>query len=246
MVAKLIIRGIFVGIVAGLLAFGWAKTFGEPSVDIAIAYEGALDEKAAQADAAAGIPAPPEEPALVSREEQSGLGLLTGTVGLGAGLGGLFGVLFAFGNGRMGSLGAGATSTVLAAIGFVTIYVVPAIKYPPSPPATSDDNTIALRTGLYFLMMAISVAATFGALALRKRLAATMGWNGSALAGVAYFVLITAVVLILPPISETPADFSAVTLWDFRTASFGIQAVLWMSLGVLFGMVSEMSAKKAR
>ena len=39
MVGSLLVRGMLVGIIAGLLAFGFARVFGEPPVDHAIAFE---------------------------------------------------------------------------------------------------------------------------------------------------------------------------------------------------------------
>jgi len=230
MVGQLIIRGLIVGIVAGLLAFGWAKVFGEPAVDTAISYESAQS-------AAAGAP---EEPEIVSRDVQSTFGLLTGIVAVGAGLGALFSILFAFGYGRIGNLGPQATSVLLAAASFVTIYLVPALKYPPNPPASSDPETIKFRTATFFLIMAISVATTIGAWLLRQRLVPQYGsWYASLLALAAYVVVIGAFYLILPNINEVPADFPAVTLYDFRLASLGIQFVLWGSIGLIFGAVVE-------
>ena len=45
--------------------------------------------------------------------------------------------------------------------------------------------------------------------------------------------------LMLPPISEVPSEFSAEVLWRFRLASLGIEAVLWTALGLTFGVVAE-------
>ena len=39
MVGNLLLRGMLVGIFAGILAFGFAKIYGEPQVDRAIAFE---------------------------------------------------------------------------------------------------------------------------------------------------------------------------------------------------------------
>ncbi len=39
MVGNLLLRGMLVGVLAGLLAFGFARIFGEPQVDRAIAFE---------------------------------------------------------------------------------------------------------------------------------------------------------------------------------------------------------------
>jgi hypothetical protein len=244
MMGRLVFRGFIVGIVAGLLAFGWAKTFGEPAVDVAINFESAQDEAKAAAAVAAGHPAPPDDPVIFSRAVQSGVGLLTGMVVAGAGLGCLFAVLFAFAYGRLGRLSAAATSALLALFGLLTIYVVPALKYPANPPSVGEPDTIKYRTGLYFLLMAISIASTLGALRLRRSLLPRHGtWNASLLALGAYLVVIAVVFALLPGINEVPATFPAVTLWNFRIASLGIQTVLWGSIGIMFGYVGARSLR---
>jgi|HubBroStandDraft_5_1064220.scaffolds.fasta_scaffold272860_2 hypothetical protein len=236
MVGRLIFRGFIIGILAGLLAFGWAKIFGEPAVNTAINFETAQDEAKEAAAAAAGNPAPPDDPEIFSRKVQSGIGLLTGMVGIGAGLGCLFGVLFAFAYGRIGNLAPGPTSVLVAFFGLVSVYLVPMLKYPANPPSVGEPDTIKYRTGLYFLMMAISIVTTLAALRLQRSLAARQGaWNASVVAAAAYLIVIAAVFVLLPGINEVPATFPAVTLWDFRLASLGIQTVLWGSIGVMFG-----------
>ncbi len=236
MVGRLIFRGFIIGILAGLLAFGWAKIFGEPAVNTAINFETAQDEAKEAAAAAAGNPAPPDDPEIFSRKVQSGIGLLTGMVGIGAGLGCLFGVLFAFAYGRIGNLAPGPTSVLVAFFGLMSVYLVPMLKYPANPPSVGEPDTIKYRTGLYFLMMAISIVTTLAALRLQRSLAARQGaWNASVVAAAAYLIVIAAVFVLLPGINEVPATFPAVTLWDFRLASLGIQTVLWGSIGVMFG-----------
>jgi len=44
---------------------------------------------------------------------------------------------------------------------------------------------------------------------------------------------------ILPPVNEVPDGFSANTLWHFRLASLGTEAVLWTALGITFGAFAE-------
>jgi hypothetical protein len=105
MVGKLIFRGFIIGILAGLLAFGWAKMFGEAPVTAAVSFESEQNEAKEAAALAAGKKPVAEDPEIFSRSVQSGIGLLTGVVVVGAGLGCLFAVLFAFANGRMGRLG---------------------------------------------------------------------------------------------------------------------------------------------
>ena len=85
MVRTLLIRGMLVGLVAGLLVFSFGKLFGEPQVDRAIGFETAMDEAKAKADMAKGMVMEPE-PELVSREVQASFGLFTGVVPLRTGV----------------------------------------------------------------------------------------------------------------------------------------------------------------
>ena len=162
MVGALLLRGMLVGVLAGLLCFGFLKIAGEPSVDRAIAFESQLEEAKAHAKAHShGTEAPKEEPypELVSRGMQAGLGLFTGVVVYSAAFGGLFALAFAFFYGRIGDFGPRATAALLAAMGIVAVYIVPTLKYPASPPSVGDGETIGMRTALYFGVVAISLAA---------------------------------------------------------------------------------------
>ena len=111
MVRTLLVRGMLVGVVAGLLVFGFSKVFGEPRVDQAIAFEAARDAATAKQHAAMGMPAEQPEPELVSREVQASFGLFTGVVAYCAAFGGLFALVFAFVNGRVGAIGPRAVKT---------------------------------------------------------------------------------------------------------------------------------------
>ncbi|MFM0045835.1 CbtA family protein [Paraburkholderia sediminicola] len=232
MVGKLLVRGMLAGIAAGLLTFGFARLVGEPQVDQAISFE----EKA---DAAKGE-AP--EPELVSRDTQAGLGLLTGVVTYGAAFGGLFSLVFAYAYGRVGALSARALSAWLALGAFIALVIVPNIKYPANPPSVGDPETIGARTGLFFLMIAISLVALVFSLKVRRRAALKLGaWNGSIVAGVVFVVIIAAVQLSMPTINEVPAAFPAVLLWKFRVAAIGMQVIMWTTIGLLFGALIERS-----
>ena len=237
MVGRLLMRGMLTGIVAGLLTFTFAKIAGEPQVDQAISFE----EKA---DAAKGE-AP--EPEIVSRHTQAGLGLLTGVVVYGAAVGGLFSLVFAYAYGRSGRLGARALSALLALAAFVAIVIVPNLKYPANPPSIGDPETIGYRTGLFFLMIAISLAATVFSLKLRRHAVARFGaWNGAIVAGAVFIVIIAVVQLGLPSINEVPATFPAALLWKFRLAALGMQAIMWTTIGLLFGVLVERAQQRSR
>jgi hypothetical protein len=100
MVRTLLVRGMLVGILAGLFSFGFLKIYGEPQVDRAIAFETQMDEAKAAAERAKGMNVE-EEPKLVSRKVQAGIGLLTAVMVYSAAFGGLFALVFAFAYGRM-------------------------------------------------------------------------------------------------------------------------------------------------
>jgi len=241
MIRNLLIRGMIAGLVAGLLGFCVAKTFGEPSVDRAIAFEAQQEKAHEQAEAAAGHQHDPaDDVELVSRGTQAGLGLLTGVCVFGTALCGLFSLVFAFSYGRLGALRARGTSALLGLFGFVTVAIVPFLKYPPNPPSVGNPDTIGARTALFFGMVAISLIVAVFAVRLQRRLQAHHGnWNAVLISVAVYIVLMALAYLALPPIDEVPKLFSASLLWKFRVAAIGIQAVIWTTLGLLFGALAQ-------
>jgi predicted cobalt transporter CbtA len=232
MVGKLLVRGMLAGIAAGLLTFGFARIAGEPQVDQAISFEQKADEAKGEAP----------EPELVSRHTQAGIGLLTGVLAYGAAIGGLFALSFAAMIGRVGKLGPKALSALIALSGFVVLVVVPAIKYPANPPSVGDPETIGYRTGLYFLMIVISLAVMVFALGVRRAALSRLdAWNASIIGGAVFVVVIAAVQIAMPEINEVPSAFPAVLLWKFRLAALGMQAIMWTALGLLFGALAQQS-----
>jgi predicted cobalt transporter CbtA len=244
MARSLLIRGMLVGLLAGLLMFGFGRIYGEPQVDRAIAFESAADQAKAQQQAAANPTAPVEapEPELVSRPMQAGLGLFTGVVVYSAAFGGLFALVFAYAFGRVGPGSPRALAALLATGALIALYLVPTLKYPANPPAVGEPDTIAFRTALYFIMLAISVGAMVAAVLVRKRLLRGWGaWNAS-LTAIAFYVAVVGVAqALLPAINEVPDDFPAVVLWQFRIASLGMQVIMWTTIGLAFGALTERS-----
>lgn len=234
MVGRLLVRGMIAGIAAGLLAFGVGKIVGEPQVNRAIAFESAEHAHGGE-----------HEEELISRQVQSGLGLATGVLVFGTAVGGLFSLTFAFCYGRVKGLSPRALSALLALAAFIALVIVPTLKYPANPPSVGDPDTIGYRTGLFFLMLAISVTVMVFALSVRRAAVARWGaWNGSLVGGAVYIAIIAAVQMGLPAINEVPATFPASTLWQFRLASIGMQAVVWTVLGLVFGVLAERVLQK--
>ena len=240
MVRTLLVRGMLVGIVAGLVAFGFLKLYGEPQLDRALLFEMQLEHGEA-ADEKAGAHASDEQRELVSRPVQAGIGLFTGVLVYCAAFGGLFGLAFAFAYGRVGAgLSPQAMSALLAAIGFVVVYLVPSLKYPASPPAVGDAETIGLRTALYFIMIALSLVAMVASVSLKRLLVPRFGdWNAIVIAAGCYVALVALAAFVLPAIDEVPDQFPAAILWQFRVASIGAQFIMWATIGLLFGALTQ-------
>lgn len=231
MVRTLLVRGMAAGLVAGLLAFVFALLVGEPALNGAIAYEDAL----AAADS---------EP-LVGRGVQGSIGLAVGYLIYGVAVGGLLALAHAAAQGRLGALGARGTAAVVALLGFGSGVLVPFLKYPANPPGSTVDETIGQRSGLFVIMVAVSVGLAVAATALAGRLAPALGWWNAVLAAAGGYVVVVGLVgTLLPPIAETPADFPAAVLYDFRLAALGGHVVLWTALALVFGVLAERLARQ--
>jgi len=236
----LLIHGLIAGLIAGLAAFAVAAVLAEPHIDAAIALEeaGAAVHEHSHDEEAEGHGH--GEEAEVSRATQSTWGLVTGTVLLGAVLGGATALAAAFALGRLGSLRARASTALVTGVGFVATGLVPFLKYPATPPAVGSGDTIGERTALYFGFWALSVVAAIAAVVLARRLLPRLGAYASVVAGaVAYLVVVVGAGLALPTVNEI-GDFPADTLWYFRRESIVTVATLWAVLGVvLTGLVGR-------
>jgi hypothetical protein len=225
---RIIARGLLAGAIAGVLAFVFARVFVEPVIGRAVDFE---------AGQAHGVHQHGVE--LFTRGVQANVGMGFGVLAFSIAMGALFGVAFSVSYGRLGALGPRALSVLLAAWAFGAVYLVPFLKYPPNPPGIGQGETIRQRTGLYLLMVVLSVALAVAALWLQRRLAARLGGWGATLSAVgAYLVAIAVVMLALPTVAETPEHFPAEDLYDFRLYSLGTQLVLWAAVGLVFAALA--------
>ena len=232
-----LVRGMLVGLFASVLAFGFAKTVGEPQVAKAEAFEKQL--------AAAHHDAGNDE--IVSRGVQDTVGLGLGLLVAGTALGGIFGLTFTFAYQRVTRRPARSTAALLGAGAFVTVYLVPFLKYPANPPSVGDPDTIGRRTTLYLLLIAMSMLAAILAAMARNRLRPVLGgWNASIAASAVFCALVTVFYVAMPGVNEVPAGFPNAVLWKFRLASLGIQLLLWMVIGLAFGFLTERAELRRR
>ena len=226
----LLVRGVLVGVLGGIAAFLVARFLGESPINRAIAFETAHEAPGAG------------NPEIISRIVQSTIGLATGITVIGAAVGGLFALVYAVLQGRLGRLGARGTAGSIALTGFAVLYLIPTLKYPANPPSIGSPDTLGRRTALYFTAILICLLAAVVAGLIAKRLTPKLGaWTAVTL-GVAAGAVVTAVALsFLPGVLETPAGFPAEVLWRFRIASIAVQATLWGTVGLTFGALTDRS-----
>jgi hypothetical protein len=216
---RLLLRGAFAGGIGGLLAFVFARIFAEPQIQRAIDYE-------AHGHQEAGV---------FSRAIQADLGAGLAIVLFGFAMGLLVAVAYRVCLGRVGAVRAKPLAMFVAGGGFLTLYLVPFVKYPANPPAIGASETIRQRSALYLVMVGCSLLFLILAVWLGQRLRERFGnWNASLLAGGAFVVAIGVVMAVLPRVSEVPADFPADVLFRFRFYSVATQLILWTAIGLVF------------
>ncbi len=233
---RIIARGLLSGAIASVAAFVFARTFVEPVIDQAIAYE-----EAQEAGHEHGVE-------LFTRGVQANIGMGFGVLAFGVAMGALFAVAYTVAYGRVGNLSPRLLSVLLAGGMFLSLYVIPFLKYPANPPAVSLDETIRQRTLLYLMIVVLSAVLLVAAVWMGRNLMERYGaWSATLIAVAAYVVAVAIVMLLLPTIDETPDDFPADVLYEFRLYSLGTQFVLWAIIAVAFGsMVHRLLGEQKR
>jgi hypothetical protein len=270
---KFILRGLLAGAVGGLLAFVFARIFAESPIQKAIDYESGRDKAQEALDKAAGMSLGEHGHELYSRTLQGNLGIGVGMVVFGLAMGALFAVVYTICLGRVGRIRARNLSLLVAAGGFLGVYLVPFLKYPANPPAIGHEETIKARSLLYTIMVVGSILFLCLAVVLGRTLSVRYGnWTASLVAGGAFVVAIGILMLILPSVgelsfnrnnygkfaTETPQPlkdpagnivypgFPADVLTNFRLYSVAAQVTMWTTIGLIFGPLAERVLNHAR
>lgn len=258
-ILSIVLRSLGFGALGGVLTFVFARIAVEPIIGRAIEYEEGRGAAQHAMDHAAGMhDHSHEDMELFSRTVQENVGLFFGTLLFGLAMGALFAVVYTVAVGRLGNLSQRNLALVVSGGLFVALYATPFLKYPASPPVVGTPETIKERTGLYLLMVVVSVVAMVAAVGLSRKLAARYGnWVGNILAGKAYIIVTVLIMVALPNVMQVPTPltdaagtivfpgFPANDLYLFRLYSFIAQALLWLTIGVGFASVIERREAKA-
>ena len=156
--------------------------------------------------------------------------ILAGVI-LGISVGALFGIVFALSRHSLPGNHDVKKSLVLAGVMWLTIYLIPFLKYPANPPTVGDGETVVLRAILYLSFIAIS---GLGALAFYK-LSTKFKNNKKIISVVGYGIFISAVFFAMP---ENPDEITAPMnlVNEFRLMSILGVSSFWISVGIILGL----------
>jgi predicted cobalt transporter CbtA len=226
-IAITLLAGAIAGTILGILN----QVIVEPYIEQAIALE---NEKAAA-----------EEGEIINPVEfgnyrywQRGGEIAAGTI-LGTSIAALFGIIFAYSRKSIPGSSNKKKALILAGILWLVLFLVPALKYPASPPAVGDPETIYYRQSLYLAYLAISGFSALGVAFMYRRLKEVMQSENTTILIVALPATIYAVIMITAYLAMPPnpdainAPMDLVT--GFRIASGFTMSMFWGLLGIILG-----------
>jgi hypothetical protein len=255
--------GLLSGLIAGILAFVYARIFIEPQVAKAIDYEDYRGEAEEAMDVAlGGAPAHAHEHEVFTRTVQENIGAGVGTVVFALCIGAFFAVAFtflwAYVGRRFPAADARLVAGALGVIGFVAVIGVPFFVYPPNPPAVGEEDTIGARSGAYLTITVVSVVAAILAVWLTMALWDRLGGLVSGIVSTIGYLIVAAIAAsLLPTFKEIPGPvehdgtiygtgFPGQVVADFRVYAIANQVLLWTVLVTVFClMLSAMMRRSA-
>jgi len=112
---------------------------------------------------------------------------------------------------------------------WLTIYLIPFLKYPANPPTVGDAETVVLRSILFLSFIALSGFGAVGFFQVYKRLQSK---KIVAFAGYGIFIAVIFIVMPANP-DEITAPMDLVN--GFRVMSVLAVTTFWISLAIIFG-----------
>ncbi|GAA4722158.1 CbtA family protein [Nocardioides endophyticus] len=206
----------------------------EPSIRAAIAIEDARHEASHTGLGKASH----HGGEIVTRGQQVYAGMLTAVV-----VGVLVGIAFALVNRHLGDRIAGtaagpAAPVVVAALGFVSFTLAPAVVLPANPPSIGDPSTVGVRTMVYLgtIVCAVALTSVVVALSRARSLSPRNRVLAPALAAVGAVIVVT---LATPNVADqVPGDVPASLLWEFRLGSLAQMGAMWFVMGAGYAWLS--------
>ena len=151
---------------------------------------------------------------------------------LGTSMGALFGIVYAPSRDTLPKGGDLKKASVLAAIMWFSIYLVPFLKYPANPPTVGDGETVVLRAVLYLSFIAITGFGAVGFYQVYRRVAK----NKRFVAFAGYAALVAVVFALMPP-NPDEVTIQAELLDGFRVMSAVGVTIFWTALAIILGIL---------
>ena len=156
--------------------------------------------------------------------------ILAGVI-LGLAMGSLFGIVYALSRNSLPGKNDVTKSVILAGIMWLTIYIIPFLKYPANPPTVGDGETVMLRAILYVSFIALSGIGVVIFYKLSQKLQNNKKYFG--LFGYIIFIIILFLVMPENP-DEVTAPMNLVN--EFRFMSVLGVSSFWLSVGLILGL----------
>jgi len=156
--------------------------------------------------------------------------VLAGVI-LGLAMGSLFGIVYALSRNSLPGKTDVTKSVILAGVMWLTIYIIPFLKYPANPPTVGDGETVMLRAILYVSFILLSGIGVVIFYKLSQKLQNNKKYFG--LFG--YVIFITILFFVMP---ENPDEITAPMnlVNEFRLMSVLGVSSFWLSVGLILGL----------
>ena len=123
-------------------------------------------------------------------------------------------------------------SLFLASIVWLTIFLIPFLKYPGNPPVVGDPETIYYREALYVAFIALSGLGALGFAFLYRKLSSIRARKF--IVPALYAAYITAFYFVMPP-NPDAITVPMELITNFRIITVITAAMFWAVLGITFG-----------
>lgn len=218
-----IVVSLLSGAIAGALLGLINQIIVEPFIDKAIGIE-------TQREVNAGVDIDPLQQSHYRMWQKIGE-IVAGTI-FGTSLGALVGIVFVYTRNRLPGSNNQKKALILTGLMFFVLFLIPALKYPPNPPAVGNPDTIYYRETLYIAILAISGFGALGLAFFYRKLGDKQ--SKKIIVPVIYVVVIASAFAILPPNPDKitiPMDL----VLRFRIVSGFTIGIFWGLLGVILG-----------
>ncbi len=164
---------------------------------------------------------------------QKGGQLVAGAI-LGISFASLYAIVYGYSRKSLPGSSDARKSLFLASIVWLTIFMIPFIKYPGNPPVVGDPETIYYREALYIAFIAVSGLGALGFAFLYRKLSSIRAKKF--IIPALYAAYITAFYFAMPS-NPDAITIPMELVTNFRIMTVITAAIFWAVLGITFGIL---------